>query len=504
MDEDTINPAMSSIPVPTVLEYPPSEKATLLLIIDYLDDLSKSPKQMLEISDMNTKENYAKKACDLLKLALFQSEPSPVSGAPSTEEVNRTFTNANRFYRLNGLAGRYGNEDDTAQMDEQDYVDKHVSLAEAVHVGMKTLGARTREDAEQEIEKQPLFKEFLNAVKSRGYFHEHNESYQKKYSKVITKFRLKLRDKAITDPNSSPLSHGPIIRGISSASSRIKLRSSFSKQDQNLLEQAESHKNEGNVKMQSKDYQAAVVSYSFAIDIISQISNSSHRDVKINKSVYLCNRSAAYLSLSQFGLAGDDAKASLSHNNIYGKALFRLGLSYYFQEKYEDALECFMDAKNLGEDNASTNQYIKKTIEIVKGPEIPSPRQSPKKSDILKIQGNNCMAQKMYDKAIDYYTRAIDVARDDDPNMYVYYSNRAAALCFLQDYQQASEDAAIAIELKPDYGKAYARYGLSLFFLGRYEEAKDAYETALEYEPNNKASLSYLKKAKEKLEEAMY
>lgn len=487
----------------TAPEYPPSEQAMLLLIIDYLDDLSKTSESLLEASEINTEENYAKKACDLLKLALLQSESSEIAVTPSLEETNSAIVNTNRFYRLNGLAGRYGNEEDPETVDEKDYVDMHVSLAESVHVGMKTLGARTRVDAEQEVEKQPLFKEFLSAVKSRGYFHEHNESYQKKYSKVITKFRLKLRDKAMADPNSSLLSHGP---AISSAMRRIKIRSSFSKQDQHLMEQAEAAKNEGNVKMQSKDYQAAVVSYSFAVDIISQIHNLSHPDVKVNKSVYLCNRSAAYLSLSQFGLASDDAKASLSHNNKYGKALFRLGLSYFFQENYEDALECFMDAKKLGEDNKATAQYIKKTVDIIKGPseESSPPKSSPKKSDILKIQGNNCMAQKMYDKAIDYYTRAIEVARDDDPNMYVYYSNRAAALCFMQDYQQASEDATIAIELKPDYGKAYARLGLSLFFLCRYAEAKDAYETALEYEPHNKASLSYLKKAKEKLQEEHY
>ena len=67
--------------------------------------------------------------------------------------------------------------------------------------------------------------------------------------------------------------------------------------------------------------------------------------------------------------------------------------------------------------------------------------------------------------------------------------------------KNSADDATASIRLKADYGKAHARLGLSLFFLGHYEEAIEAYRTALKYEPDNKASLSYLHKAEAKLEE---
>jgi small glutamine-rich tetratricopeptide repeat-containing protein alpha len=56
--------------------------------------------------------------------------------------------------------------------------------------------------------------------------------------------------------------------------------------------------------------------------------------------------------------------------------------------------------------------------------------------------------------------------------------------------------------LSPAYAKAYSRLGLSSFFLGRYEESVDAYERAVELEPDNKQSQDSLKSARNKLKKA--
>ena len=53
----------------------------------------------------------------------------------------------------------------------------------------------------------------------------------------------------------------------------------------------------------------------------------------------------------------------------------------------------------------------------------------------------------------------------------------------------------------PTYEKAHARLGLSFFFRGQYDDAIAAYNRSLELDPNNKASMSYLKKAKARLAE---
>ena len=109
------------------------------------------------------------------------------------------------------------------------------------------------------------------------------------------------------------------------------------------------------------------------------------------------------------------------------------------------------------------------------------------------------MASRDYLSAFDAYSRALQLC-PDGKNAHVYYSNRAAALCYLERYEEAEEDSARSLTLDPTYGKAHARLGLSRFFLGDYLGAVQAYTAALEYDPNSSASRSYLAKAQARLE----
>ena len=109
------------------------------------------------------------------------------------------------------------------------------------------------------------------------------------------------------------------------------------------------------------------------------------------------------------------------------------------------------------------------------------------------------MARREYTLALDAYTQAIQIS-PNGPQSHVYYSNRAAALCYLERYRDAVDDSEKSLELSPSYGKAHARLGLSRFFLQDYAGAVAAYTAALQHDPDNAASKSYLAKAKAKLE----
>jgi tetratricopeptide (TPR) repeat protein len=69
----------------------------------------------------------------------------------------------------------------------------------------------------------------------------------------------------------------------------------------------------------------------------------------------------------------------------------------------------------------------------------------------------------------------------------------------LKRYAAAATDARRAVALAPTFGKAHARLGQSLYFLKDYEGAVAAYEEALDYEPDNAVTQTYLEKAKRKL-----
>jgi len=103
------------------------------------------------------------------------------------------------------------------------------------------------------------------------------------------------------------------------------------------------------------------------------------------------------------------------------------------------------------------------------------------KAEKHKQEGNNLMAAKEYQKAVDAYTEAIAL----DPNNPVYYSNRAAAWSSMGDHAVAVDDAEMAIAVDPKFVKAYSRLGHAHFILGDYEAAKSAFERGLVLEPNN-------------------
>ncbi|KAG8684067.1 hypothetical protein FRC11_012661 [Ceratobasidium sp. 423] len=117
------------------------------------------------------------------------------------------------------------------------------------------------------------------------------------------------------------------------------------------------------------------------------------------------------------------------------------------------------------------------------------------KAEKHKQSGNNFMASKEFNRAIDAYTEAIAI----DPNNPVYYSNRAAAWSSMGDHAVAADDAEMAIAVDPKFVKAYSRLGHAHTSLGDYEAAKSAFERGLEIDPNNANLKQGLSNAQAKL-----
>jgi small glutamine-rich tetratricopeptide repeat-containing protein alpha len=117
-----------------------------------------------------------------------------------------------------------------------------------------------------------------------------------------------------------------------------------------------------------------------------------------------------------------------------------------------------------------------------------------------KAAGNAAIAKKNYEEAVALYSEALALSATG-PNSHIYYSNRAAAYCHLNNYQQAASDCERSVALNSTYVKAYSRLGLARFFLNQYQESIAAYDRAVELEPSNKSHTDALKQAKQKLEE---
>jgi len=112
----------------------------------------------------------------------------------------------------------------------------------------------------------------------------------------------------------------------------------------------------------------------------------------------------------------------------------------------------------------------------------------------LKDQGNDLMRQNKYEEAIGKYTAAIDLSANA-----IFYCNRAAAYSKVGRHSDAVEDSQNALKIDAKYSKAYARMGFAYLNMHKYEEAKDAYENALNIDPANQSYKDNLDAVKEKL-----
>ncbi|KAF7829835.1 Small glutamine-rich tetratricopeptide repeat-containing protein alpha [Senna tora] len=119
-------------------------------------------------------------------------------------------------------------------------------------------------------------------------------------------------------------------------------------QEFSLKNLAESLKSQGNKAMQSKQYPDAIELYNCAIATCEE------------NAVYYCNRAAAYTQINKYLEAIQDCLRSIEIDPNYSKAYSRLGLAYYAQGNYRDAIDKgFRKALQLDPNNESVKENIR-------------------------------------------------------------------------------------------------------------------------------------------------
>lgn len=143
-----------------------------------------------------------------------------------------------------------------------------------------------------------------------------------------------------------------------------------------------------------------------------------------------------------------------------------------------------------------------------------------REAEQVKNEGNTLMREEKYEEALMCYNRygiqrrfnwiynnprnvIVFRAISLDATNPVFYCNRAATLSRLGDFQRAADDCKLSLRYDPKYSKAFGRLGIAYSKLNKLDLAVDAYQKALELEPNNQDYLNNLNVAKQHLEEAM-
>ncbi|XP_049797929.1 protein unc-45 homolog B [Schistocerca nitens] len=110
-----------------------------------------------------------------------------------------------------------------------------------------------------------------------------------------------------------------------------------------------------------------------------------------------------------------------------------------------------------------------------------------KQANQLKEEGNAAFKEGEWDKAINCYSRAINLIKGESPDKAVYYKNRAAVHLKKEMFREAMDDCTASLEITPNDPKALFRRCQAYEALGRFEEAYKDARQAHTVDPGNKA-----------------
>lgn len=131
------------------------------------------------------------------------------------------------------------------------------------------------------------------------------------------------------------------------------------------------------------------------------------------------------------------------------------------------------------------------------------------KAEKFKADGNQHFKAQQYAKALCLYAEAIDISEGDEedclmdwanPNLHVYYTNRAFCHIKMENFGSAIADASKAIELKGDFPKGYYRRGSAYAALGKYKEAVKDFKSLVKVAPQDKDAREKLKGCEKQLQ----
>jgi len=236
-------------------------------------------------------------------------------------------------------------------------------------------------------------------------------------------------------------------------------------------------KNNGNAAYSSKNYPEAVKCYTKAIET----------DTSSNPALYT-NRAAAYAGLNDWEKSLADANKSLSINADWLKGHFRKGAALVELKRYEDAVEAYKRAVQLDPGNQDITSKLKEAEQLFKKnkPKINADGSPLSAAQKVKEEGNEFFRLGKIDKAIEAYTKALNLCTDKDSNEKSnIYNNRAA--CYVQLYEPTKviADCTEALTLNEMNLKALMRRGLAYESMDKMRLALDDFRKILSVDPRN-------------------
>lgn len=242
-------------------------------------------------------------------------------------------------------------------------------------------------------------------------------------------------------------------------------------------------KEEGNGLYQAKKFDEALAAYDEAAAL----------DPK--NMTFLSNKAAVYFSVKKYDecieaclAAVEIGKANRAPFEDRAKALTRAAKAYQKKGDLAKAIELCEHAQLESFDKAT--QRLLKTMELEKKKADAAAYLSDEKAEEAKQRGNDFFRDKQWTQAVAEYEEAVKRA----PKNASIRNNLAAGLCKIMDFSGAQRQIETALDLDPQYVKAWARKGDIEMYMKEYHKAQESYKKGLMLDADNAACKDGLRK----------
>merc|ERR1711991_129676 len=220
-------------------------------------------------------------------------------------------------------------------------------------------------------------------------------------------------------------------------------------------------KAKGNSFFSQGQYEEAIVWYTKAIEAYPQ----GH--------VYFSNRCACYTSLNQLEKALKDANECVRLKPDWAKGYYRLGHALALSHKYEEAQTALKKGSQVDPSNADIVNRLKQVEGLIKAEKAKRAKMAHSNLSPAmqaKHEGNALYKDGKFPEAIEVYTRAYNLATNDEERV-ALLNNRAACRFQNRDFRQCIADCSEALSLDEKNVKALLRRGLAYENIEKIDQA---------------------------------
>ena len=188
----------------------------------------------------------------------------------------------------------------------------------------------------------------------------------------------------------------------------------------------------------------------------------------------------------KFALARQACETALELDSQALPVYVALGNLYRHSGEYEAAIAQFGKALEINASAVDATLGLAETYQLDNKPQLAQEAflsaisQQPNYWRAYLRMGSFLFASGRFEEAVPYYTRITDLMPDNAEAL----NDLGAAYYLMGDFAAAAQAMQRSLEVNPT-ALAYSNAGSSLFFLGRYSEAIDMYQKAVEYAPED-------------------